>query len=112
MRFADWGHIRVNYLIFSKWECLSISFQEQEMKQRDHTESPHGDARLGKTLGGFTFCTLRLQPFEFRDPCIDFFRPPCTHPLLTQLHVGVRSPIENVQVEARRFYYACQWSRQ
>jgi hypothetical protein len=49
MLFANWGHIRVNYLIFSKWDCmkLGISIQEQEMKQRDHTEGPHGDAELG-----------------------------------------------------------------
>jgi hypothetical protein len=50
MLFANWGHIRVNYLIFSKWDCivrLGISVQEQEIKQKDHTESPHGDAKLG-----------------------------------------------------------------
>ena len=119
MRFADWGHVRVNYLIFSKWECLSISFQEQEMKQKDHTESPHGDARLGKTLGGFTYCTL-ASPSNFEIRVLASLGP---HNTYTPTHFwrnymlvyGVLGKTSKSRLEAEdsgskaRFFYASGW---
>jgi hypothetical protein len=70
------------------------------MKQRDHTESPHGD-EVGKFLrvaldsGSFTYCTtaLRISNFDSEIRVLISLGP---HAPIHLWYVGVRSPRENV----------------